>query len=87
VSDVIAADERGTVHLSGEVTGVRPHAQFRIELQDGSVILRPLVKYPADWEKTSSRQRLQSFLELIKQFPPSEVHLTDEQLRRENIYD
>jgi hypothetical protein len=87
MSNVIVADERGTVHLSGEVTGATPHARYRVELQDGSVVLRPLVRYPADWDKTSARQKLKAFIELARQFPPSDVHLSDEQLRRENIYD
>ena len=87
MSKVIVADEQGTVHLSGEVTGATPHAQYRVELQDGSVVLRPLVKYPAGWDKKSGPQRLKAFIDLVRQFPPSEVHLSDEQLRRENIYD
>ncbi len=43
--------------------------------------------YYAEWRDLTPEQRLEKFDRWIAQQEPSEVHLTNEQLRRENMYD
>lgn len=87
MSHVIEADDRGTVHLTSDLTGAKPHESFRVEVQGGTLMLRPLLTYPPDWDKTTPQQRAAAFAEAVSRFPASDIHLTDEQLRRENIYE
>lgn len=62
---VIEADEQGTVHLSSDVTGARPHKTFRVEVQPGTVVLRLLISYPRNWDKTTPAQRAADLMEMF----------------------
>lgn len=88
-SRVIEADERGTVHLSSEMTGAKPHEHFHVEVQAGTLVLRPLISYPPNWDMTTPAQRAAEFLEMVREFEamPGGPSLSDDALRRENLYD
>lgn len=91
VKRVIEADASSAIHLEGDSLGVRPHSRFELEQDGQTLILRPIENGAGDqrplWERLSPQERAEEFLDWVRRQPPSDVHLTDEQLRRENIYD
>lgn len=90
---VIEADGSSMIRLEGDALGVRPHARYSVEREGQNLILRPLdsatVAEPDAflWEVLSPEERAKEFLQWARRQPPSDVHLTDEQLRRENLYE
>lgn len=88
---IVEADEKGAIHLEREMLGPRPGTRYRVELSSDQVVLRPVARddtaQGALWEILTPKERAEEFLQWARRQPPSEVHLTDEQLRRENIYD
>ena len=89
MSQVVEADNEGAIHLSREMLGSARHARYRVEVMGGHVTLTPLVVYPPLWERLTPQERADEFRKWIAGLTRSEnpVHLTNEQLRRENIYD
>jgi len=86
---VVEADENGAIRLAGEWLGSKPHARYIIESQGDQLVLRPADATDERplWERLSPEQWAQNFQDWIGQQTPAAVHLTDEQLRRENLYD
>ena len=86
---VVEADEAGSIHLRAEWLGSKPGDRYVVESQDDRFVLRPTTSDDSrpPWEKLTPQQRADDFLAWIQQQKPAEVHLTDEQLRRENLYD
>ncbi|HEY8748571.1 MAG TPA: hypothetical protein VIM11_11395 [Tepidisphaeraceae bacterium] len=89
MSRVVEADESGSIRLAGEWTGAKPHARYIIEFEGGHVVLR-LVEAELGgsvWHVMTPEQRAEDFRQWIEQQRPAQAHLTNEQLRRENMYD
>lgn len=87
MSYVVEADESGAIFLSGALTGSQPHERFQVEVRGKDLILQPMTTFPPGWDESSPEQRAQELMDWVRSLPPSDLHLTDEQLRRENIYD
>jgi hypothetical protein len=90
MSHIVEADDQGSVLLSSELLKSKPHARYEVKVRSGEILLRPLIKYPPGWEELTPQQRVERLKASLAKLPgpsPSDVHLTDEQLRRENIYD
>jgi hypothetical protein len=91
MSHVVEADEQGAIVLSGEMLGSKPHARYQVDVQGESVTLRPMpmVTYPPNWHESTPQERVESFLRMVEEFEklPQGPSLSDEALRRENIYD
>ena len=93
MKQVVEADARSEIRLEGNLMGVRPHTRYELEQEGQTLILRPVNpdNPSADtlplWQRLSPQERAEEFLNWVGRQPPSEVHLTDEQLRRENLYD
>lgn len=87
----VEVDEKGAVHLDREMLGSRPVTRYSVDLLADQVVLKPVAQDdPAQkplWETLTPEERADEFLQWARRQPPSEVHLTDEQLRRENLYD
>ena len=86
---VVEADEKGGLHLSAEWLNSKPHARYMVEFEGERVILRPsdsAGNAAAECMRTP-QQRAEAFLKWVGQQRAADVHLTDEQLRRENIYE
>lgn len=88
---VVQADENGAVHLDREMLGSQPGTTYTVDLSADQVVLKPVAIAETGqkrlWEILTPEERAEEFLQWARRQPPSEVHLTDEQLRRENIYD
>jgi len=90
---IVEADDNGSIRLAGEWTGVKPHARYILESQGNHVVLTPAVSNTSEsiWRELTPQQRADEFMEWIRQNRTtqhsSDVHLTNEQLRRENMYD
>jgi hypothetical protein len=80
----VEADENGSIRLAGEWTGAKPHAIYIVESEGDQVVLRPAKSGPfvSKWRDMTPEQRAEDFKKWISQQEPSDVHLTDEQLRR-----
>lgn len=88
---IVEADETGAVHLDREMLGSRPGTKYTVDLSADQVVLKPVAigetAQKRLWEILTPEERAEEFLQWARRQPPSEVHLTDEQLRRENLYD
>jgi hypothetical protein len=87
----VDADEQGAIHLSAELSGATPHARYEVVLDDGKVVLRLLDPSKAGtrplWERLTPAERIENLRQWLATLPPSEVSLSDEALRRENLYE
>ena len=86
---IIEADESGSIRLAGEWLGSKPHARYVLQSEGDHLILRSAEgsEQRSIWDRLTPAQRAEDFLNWIKQQRPAEIHLTNEQLRRENMYD
>ena len=86
---VVEADKDGSIRLDREWTGAKPHARYVVEIVGEQVHLRPAEgeKITSIWRTMTPEQRAEDLRRWLAQERPSEVHLTNEQLRRENMYD
>ena len=88
---IIDADEKGTLHLSAELLGTRPHARYEVALADGQVVLKPLAVPEADtrplWQRLTPSERIADLRRWVAEQRPSAPSLSDEALRRENLYE
>jgi hypothetical protein len=90
---IIEADEQGTVHLDREILGSKPGMQYTLAIAGDQVVLRPISEKERHekplWETQTPQQRAADFLEMVRKFEkmPGGPSLSDEALRRENMYD
>lgn len=90
---IVEADEKGAVHLDGELLGSKPGAQFIVHSSADQVVLRPLADSAGtskrQWNGMTPAERAAQFEEILREFRklPGGPSLSDEALRRENIYD
>ena len=86
---LVKADENGSIQLPREWLGANPHDLYVVEAEGGQVVVKPVNGGGprSKWQDMTPQQRLEDFRHWVAQQEPSEVHLTNEQLRRENMYD
>jgi hypothetical protein len=88
---IIDADDQGTLHLTAELLGTRPHARYAVDLAADQVVLRPLTSPEADvrplWERLTPSERIEDLRRWAAQSRPKAPSLPDEALRRENMYE
>lgn len=83
----IEVNGNGDLVLPAEVLGsVAPHAQFEVQVSQGTVILVPVnVGETPLWER-SPEEQVKSFLEWANTPRPPAPEIPLEALRRENLY-
>lgn len=87
MTHILKADGTGSLHLPADVLHAGPDARFEVESSNGTIVLRR-IEQPF-WETATPEQRVERLREWVAKLPAcdSDVHLTNEQLRRENIYE
>lgn len=84
----LQTNDDGALHLPPElIGGARPHAMFELEALGGSWLLRPMDQGRAFWRQATAQQRAEAFRRWASAPRPAAPELTDESLRRENLYD
>lgn len=90
---IVEADEQGTVHLDQEMLGSRPGTQYVVDFSADQVVLKPVLKIETTtkplWEILTPAERAADFRKLVREWQklPGGPSLSDEVLRRENMYD
>ncbi|HSU69392.1 MAG TPA: hypothetical protein VLJ39_21075 [Tepidisphaeraceae bacterium] len=86
---ILEADEKGSLHLPADLLHAGPKARFEVESSSEGIVLRRVEEERPFSEAATPQERVARFREWVSKLPKYEtdVHLTDEQLRRENIYD
>ena len=90
---IVEADEKGAVHLDRELLGSKPGAQYIVNSSADQVVLRPVAesatKTMRQWNDRTPAERAAQFEEILREFRelPGGPSLSDEALRRENMYD
>ena len=84
---IIEADEFGTIHLAGDLVGAGPNSRFELYRSGPQIVLRPVSDERPLWERLSPEERAKDFLDWVGQQQPAPIHLSDEDLRRENLYE
>ena len=83
----LETNDDGGLRLPPElIGGVRPHAKFELEVVGDILLLRPADSDRPFWRQATSQQRADAFKRWAAPRPPT-PDLTDESLRRENLYD
>jgi hypothetical protein len=86
--ETLETSDDGGLRLPPElIGGVRPHAKFELEVLGDILLLRPTDKNRSFWQQATSQQRADAFRHWAKSPRPPAPDLTDESLRRENLYD
>ena len=87
---VVEADENGSIYLPREVSHSNPNARYAVEhAAADQIVLRRLKDQKPLWETATPGQRVEHFrrwTEELRMYPTS-PSLSDESLRRENIYE
>lgn len=89
---IVEADEQGAVHLDRETLGSKPKMQFIVTHSNDQIVLKPVgesEKKEPPWESLSPQERAEEFLQWVQSLEkmPGGPSLSDEALRRENMYD
>ena len=85
---MLEANDDGGLRLPPElIGGVRPHAKFELEVLGDILLLRPADRDRPFWRQATAQQRAEAFRRWAKTPRPPAPDLTDESLRRENLYD
>lgn len=90
---IVEADEKGAVHLDRELLGSQPGTQYTVDHSGGEIVLKPLDQSGTDrkplWESLTPQERAADFLQVVREWRklPGGPSLSDEAIRRENIYD
>jgi hypothetical protein len=90
---IVEADEKGAVHLDREMLGSKPGMQYVVARSGDQVVLKPVVEDATQekplWEILTPAERAADFLEMVRKWEsmPGGPSLSDEALRRENMYD
>jgi hypothetical protein len=93
VTRIVEADEQGAVHLDREMLGSRPGTKYTVDLSADQVVLKPVPSAGTSekplWERLTPQQRAADFLNLVREWRklPGGPSLSNEALRRENMYD
>lgn len=85
---ILETSDDGGLRLPPElIGGVRPHAKFELEVLGDILLLRPADSDRPFWRQATSQQRAEAFQRWADAPRPPAPDLTDESLRRENLYD
>ena len=85
---ILETDDDGGLCLPPElIGGVRPHAKFELEVVGDILLMRPADRNRRFWQQATSQQRAEAFRRWAEAPRPPAPDLTDESLRRENLYD
>ncbi len=84
----LETNDDGGLHLPPElIGGARPHAKFELEVLGDILLLRPADRDRPFWRQATAQQRAEAFQRWAEAPRPPAPDLTDESLRRENLYD
>ena len=87
VATLETSDDGGLLLPPELIGGVRPHAKFELEVLGDILLLRPAGNDRPFWRQATSQQRAEAFKRWADAPRPPAPDLTDESLRRENLYD
>jgi hypothetical protein len=85
---ILETGDDGGLYVPPEVLGdFQPHTPFEVESSGREVILRAVDAGRAFWERSTPAERVKAILEWAEAERPCAPDLSDEMLRRENLYD
>ena len=87
ISQIIEVNEEGGLYLPPEVLGnTEPHTRYALQAQNGTLMLTRLEQEQPFWATATPEERAKAFREwaLNHKGGPG---LSDEMLRRENMYE
>ena len=85
---MLETNDQGALNLPAElIGGAPPHAKFELEVVGDILVLRPVNKDQPFWQRASAQQRAEAFRRWADSPSPPAPELSDESLRRENLYD
>ena len=85
---MLETNDQGALNLPAElIGGVRPHTKFELEVVGDILVLRPVDKDRPFWQRATAQQRVEAFRRWADSPSPPAPELSDESLRRENLYD
>jgi hypothetical protein len=84
----LETNDDGGLNLPAELLGaVKPHAKFELEILGDTLILRPADEVQSFWQRATAQQRAEMFRQWADSPRPPAPDLSNEALKRENIYD
>jgi hypothetical protein len=87
MSQVVEISEEGAIYLPPEMLKqLQPHTRFTVELQNGTLILRPEDKTQPFWATATPEEWVKDFREWVASHKTG-PNLPQEALSRDSMYD
>jgi hypothetical protein len=84
----VETNDEGALNLPSELIGsASPHTKFDLAVLGDVVVLRPVEKEQPFWRRATAQQRVEAFRRWADSPSPPAPDISDESLRRENLYD
>jgi hypothetical protein len=90
MTTILEVDQDGLLRIpSGLIGNPKPHARFVAEVEGERVVLRPQPAFASShaWFSTTPTQRVEAIRSWLNKDRPPAPALSDEALRRENLYE
>lgn len=83
---IIESDDNGNLVLPRDLLGLpKPHAKYQVNVEGNTLMVSPAEEELRD--KEEAEKWVKSFMEWMDEPVPPVPELSDEALRRENMYD
>lgn len=87
MNHIVEVNEEGALYLPAEVLAqVKPHRRFVLEVNSGTLILRPETTAPPFWAVATPEEWVEHFRHWVAHHKTG-PNLPQEALRRESIYE
>jgi len=87
MAKIIDRNKNGELVFPREIVdAVTPHERFEVDVQGNVLIARPVQEEQPLWATLSPKERAEEFRQWVKSLKPRARHLSDEAMRRENLY-
>lgn len=84
---MVEINSEGILYLPDEILQtIQPHTRFSVEVENGRVILSPVPSEQPFWATATPEERAERLMAWVQSHQDG-PNLSDEALRRENIYD
>jgi hypothetical protein len=89
MSHVIEVDETGAIVLPRELVHSDPRSRYSVEVTESQIVLKPVDEHEPFWKRATPQEWVDSVMRMVDEWEklPPGPSLTNEALRRENMYD
>ena len=88
MSSIVRIGKSGRITLPREVLdSVKTDSPYEVQVEGNTLRLSPVQEEQPLWATLSPKERAEEFRQWVRNLTPKARHLSDEAMRRENMYD